>query len=139
MNIQYGVEKVLDGVKLYLDILPENKEFDDTLLTYVNDNMSYVTQDIGIGPNEGIKVDKNTLWSEIIPSDLFHDVRTLVALRIKLVFDPPQVAAVISAIERQIDEVEWRLANRADVEKMRGNHEATGQGKEEPWQQLPLF
>lgn len=139
MNSQYGVEKVLDGVKLYLDILPENEEFDDTLLTYVNDSMSYVTQDIGIGPKDGFKVSKKTLWSEIVPSDLFHDVRTLIALRIKLLFDPPQVAAVISAIERQIDEVEWRLANRADVEKMRGNYKDTGQGEEDEWLQLPLF
>ena len=41
---------------------------------------------------------------------LLNDVKTYMYLKVKLFFDPPLNSSVLSAIERQISELEFRLS-----------------------------
>ena len=40
----------------------------------------------------------------------FNDIKTYMYLKVKLFFDPPLNSSVLSAIERQISELEFRLS-----------------------------
>lgn len=40
--------------------------------------------------------------------------KTCVYLKVKLVFDPPENSALIAAMEKQIDRLEWRLNAQAE-------------------------
>lgn len=117
---------ILTTIKTYLNLPPEIKDFDKMLISYINDTLSYVTGDLGIGPEEGFRITGyDETWEQFVGEGNYLDVRSLISMRIRLIFDPPQVAAVISAIERQIDEYEWRVTNRKDTEGS--------------WDQLTLF
>ncbi len=54
--------------------------------------------------------DKTAVWSDFISDDkLMNLVPTYVYLRVKLVFDPPTIAAVLESFEHQADMYEWRI------------------------------
>jgi hypothetical protein len=57
--------------------------------------------------------DETAQWSDFItdPSDdlQYNSVKTYVFLRVRSLFDPPQTSYLITATEKQIQELEWRL------------------------------
>lgn len=44
-------------------------------------------------------------------------VKSYVALKVKLLFDPPQSSTVMEAVKNQISELEWRLYVMCDKEE----------------------
>ena len=66
---------------------------------------------MGVGPKDGfVIVDGNETWDEYI-NDMrqYEKVKTYVALKVRLYFDPPQNSSLLEAIKQQIQELEWRL------------------------------
>lgn len=103
-------ESILNSVKEMLGISIDDTSFDKELLMHTNGALMVMTQ-LGIGPVEGFSIesDKET-WSEF-----FNDrknlnlVQTDVFLRVKLIFDPPTNSFLVTSINHQIEEYDYRI------------------------------
>ena len=102
---------ILNTIKKILGISPEYLAFDLDIMTHINAAFSTLTQ-LGVGPPTGFTVDDVAdEWDDFIdPLDhQYNAVRSYVALRVRLLFDPPTAGYLITAHNEQIKELEWRL------------------------------
>ena len=54
--------------------------------------------------------DATPVWTDFIADDLqYNSVKSYVFLKVRQLFDPPTTSYLISATEKQIEELEWRL------------------------------
>lgn len=105
------MESILTSIKKLLGIAEEYEHFDTDIIMHINSAFSVLTQ-LGVGPEEGFRIeDASTEWSEFLYDDpRLEMVRTYVYLKVKQVFDSnSSSSAVIEAINRQIQELEWRI------------------------------
>jgi hypothetical protein len=108
-------ESILTSVKKLIGADEGYTIFDPDIIMYINGAMMNVNQ-LGIGPSEGFSIsDKEPKWSDLLGDrkDL-EGVKTYVALKVKLVFDPPQAGYLVDAIKEQIKEWEFRLNIQAE-------------------------
>ncbi len=96
---------------------PEDYDaFDDEIILFINMALSELTQ-IGVGPYGGYNITgAGNTWDEFLPGDseAYAMAKTLVAMKVKLAWDPPQSGATMEALKEQIKEQEWRLSVLAD-------------------------
>lgn len=105
------MDSILTSIKKLLGIAEEYEHFDPDIVMYINSAFSVLTQ-LGVGPEEGFRIeDASKTWSEFLYDDpRLEMVRTYVYLKVKQAFDSnSSSAAVIEAINRQIQELEWRI------------------------------
>lgn len=105
------MDSILTSVKKVCGMTEDYTHFDDDMIMHINMVFMILTQ-IGIGPEEGFSIkDKFSLWSDFIPEDdlRFEGVKTYVAQKTKIVFDPPTSSSVMQALKDSIAELEWRL------------------------------
>lgn len=104
------MESILISVKKMLGIAEEYDHFDPDIIMHINSVFMVLTQ-LGVGPPEGFMIEgEDALWSDYIGDNrLIESVKTYVAMRVRLIFDPPQSSAVIESMNRIISELEWRL------------------------------
>ena len=106
---------VLNDVKSFLLIPEEIKDFDQTLILHISSQLVYLNQ-LGYGVDLPDEItDATTTWNDVVGDHYNSDLKVLVGLRVKLVFDTPGVGSVTAAIERQISEAEWRVHARREV------------------------
>lgn len=103
-------ESILDSVKKSLSLDPSYTIFDADIILYINGVLSTLNQ-VGIGPDAGFMIQDNTAtWGTFLGADpKLNSVPTYVALRVRMVFDPPTNSFVINAMTKMIEELEWRL------------------------------
>lgn len=104
------IQSILSSVKKTLNIDPSYTAFDEDLLFHINSVFSTLNQ-LGLGPEGGFRIeDATTDWASFLGNDLrLNDVKTYVFLRVRLLFDPPGTSFLITAMQEQIKELEWRL------------------------------
>jgi hypothetical protein len=102
---------ILNSVKKILGISEDYTAFDIDIITHINSVFSIITQ-MGIGPSEGFFIDDVlSEWSDFTSSsNLYNMVRSYMYLRVRILFDPPNNSFFLSAMEKQIQEYEWRLS-----------------------------
>jgi len=110
---------ILDSTKKVLSIDPSDPSFDQDIITHINTALSHLQQ-LGIGPAAGFVIEDNTLaWEDFLPvPDPAEDtylpvlsaVKTNVYLRVRLLFDPPAVSYVLTAMQQQLQESDSRLS-----------------------------
>lgn len=107
------IDSILNSVKARVNLDEDYHAFDEDVLVAINSAFDTLTQ-LGLGPEEGFQItDDTTTWDDYVtagvPALHLSSVKTYIALKVRLVFDPPQSSYGISAMERQIQELEWRL------------------------------
>ena len=104
---------ILDSIKQMLGIGADDTNFDKELVMHINGALMVLNQ-LGVGPREGFSIlDKTKNWEDFLEERKDLDlVQTDAYLRVRLVFDPPQNSFLVQAIERQIAEYDWRIANQ---------------------------
>lgn len=109
------MESILTSIKKLLGIAEEYTHFDEDLIIHINSVFAALTQ-IGVGPSTGFTIDsKFATWDEFISDNAcLIPVKSYVHLRVRLLFDPPSSSAVMSSMERQVSEFEWRLRLAAE-------------------------
>lgn len=112
------MESILNSVKKMIGTGDGCEYFDHDIITHINSVFMDLTQRLGVGPSEGFAIaDENDVWSDFLP-DTSHakleGVKSYMALRVRLLFDPPSSSAHLSSYERQIDKMEWVLTTIAD-------------------------
>ena len=108
-------ESILVTIKKLLGLPEEYEQFDTDVIIGINTAFMTLNQ-LGVGPSKGFSIsDKTTTWSEYLPenSDL-EGVKSYIHLNVNLLFDPPQNATLMDAINRQINMLEFRLGVNAD-------------------------
>jgi|SRR6185503_9277913 hypothetical protein len=111
-------QSILTSTKKILGIAEDYTVFDLDIITHINTAFSTLTQ-LGVGPSEGFMIeDAEAVWPEFIVEDFqYNSVKSYVFLKVKQLFDPPQTSYLITATEKQIQELEWRLnVHREDEE-----------------------
>jgi hypothetical protein len=107
---------ILFSIKEILGIPEDDYFFDHTLIMHINTAFSVLRQ-IGCGPSEGYSIDGyDNDWSEFLQNETekLQLVKTYVGLRVRQVFDPPANGTVQQAIDRQVQELEWRISTLCD-------------------------
>ena len=111
------MDSILTSIKKLLGIAEDYTHFDDNIIIHINSAFSSLSQ-LGVGPSYGFHIeDDSETWIDFFgESSELYDVRTYIYLKVSLWFDPPTSSAVLSAKERQISELEWRLNVAAEQE-----------------------
>jgi len=103
-------ESILTSVKKVLGIAESYTAFDDDIIMHINSALSTLNQ-LGVGPENGLAIANATpTWAALIGTDARYNlVRSYVFLRVKMLFDPPPTSFHLEAVQRQIQEFEWRI------------------------------
>ena len=111
------MDSILVSIKKLLGIAADYTHFDPDIIMHINSAFSVLTQ-LGVGPPEGFRIDDDVkTWNDFISDTIRLDaVKSYIYLKVGLMFDPPTSSAVLSAKERQISELEWRLNVAAEQE-----------------------
>lgn len=112
------MDSVLTSIKKLLGITEEYDQFDQDLIIHINTVLMVLTQ-IGVGPSDGMIIkDSSTTWNDILSdTSNIEAVKTYVYLKVKMIFDPPSSSSVSDAMNRAINEYEWRLNINVDSKK----------------------
>lgn len=109
---------ILLSTKKLLGIEPEHKQFDIELTLNINSVFMILNQ-LGVGPVEGFRIEgEEDVWTSFLESrtDL-ESVKTYIYLKVRLMFDPPQMGYLVDSIQKQCQELEWRLNVQAENNK----------------------
>ena len=101
---------ILTSTKKILGIDDDYTAFDLDIITHINSAFVTLTQ-LGIGPTNGFMIeDATTTWDAFLGSDIrLNSVKSYVYMRVRLLFDPPTTSYLITALNEQLKELEWRL------------------------------
>lgn len=104
-------DSILKTIKKICGVQDDIEVFDLEIATHINSALSTLTQ-LGIGPTEGFFVEDNAAtWTQFYGTDKrFNSIRSFVCLQVKSIFDPPESSYAVAAMERQIEEIKWRLS-----------------------------
>lgn len=109
------MDSILTSTKKLLGITEEYEHFDPDIIMHINSVLAILTQ-LGVGDKNGFSIeDKTATWSDFMGSDpRVSFVKSFVALKVRLIFDPPQSSVVKDAIERTLSELEFRISVEVD-------------------------
>ena len=105
------IESILDTTKKLLGLDSDDTSFDVDIIVIINSIIPALSQ-MGIGPINGfIVMTKDDKWSDYIKESItnLEGVKAYLFLKTKLIFDPPTNATVIDAINKSLNELEWRM------------------------------
>jgi hypothetical protein len=106
---------ILKSIKKNLGLPEDYVVYDEDVLMAINTALSTITQ-LGVGPEMGFEVqDVTATWEDLLGGDFrLNSVRNFIQLKCRLIFDPPTNSFAIAAIEKQLDEMAWRIQAAAN-------------------------
>lgn len=104
------IESILNSTKKSLGIEPEYEAFDDQITGHINSVFSTLDQ-LGVGPEGGYMIESaDETWADFLGTDpRYNAVKSYMYLRVRLLWDPPATSFAIASMERQCEQMEWRL------------------------------
>lgn len=100
---------ILKSTKKILGIAPDYTAFDQDILSHINLALGVLRQ-VGVDVPTDFEVEDETVeWSALTLGEEEHLVRTYVHLRARMLFDPPGTSFHLEAMNRQKDEMEYRI------------------------------
>lgn len=107
-------DSILDSVKQVLGLPTDYVAFDKDIVFHINAALSECVQ-LGMGNSQTEILDKTTVWSDFFDEDArLNMIKSYVAGRTRLLFDPPTPGYVHTAHENRLKELAWRIAVVAD-------------------------
>lgn len=107
-----SIKERIGGFETYGDA------FDNDILASINSAFATLHQ-LGIDNGDGnpIRIDNpDVKWTDILDMTRYGWLKDYVYMKVRLVFDPPSNASVLSSMERQLDELVWRIEVERDME-----------------------
>lgn len=103
-------DSILNSVKTKLNVDPDNTEFDDQLIDYINGAFGTLHQ-LGVGPLVGFEIEDNSAtWTSFTGGDArLNSVKTYVAKKVQQLFDPPSTSFTQASLQEVINELTFRL------------------------------
>ena len=111
-------DSILNNLKKMLGMDAEFKAFDQDLIIHINSVFMTLHQ-LGVGPKNVFRISGSTeTWSSFLADSRSEDdlsaVKDYIYLKLRILFDPPSSSYVLSALESQMKELEWRLNVQAE-------------------------
>ena len=108
-------KSILNTIKKLLGLGVDYTPFDEDIKVFINGAMM-VLQQLGVGPLTGFTVTSHEqTWADFLPSDtMLEGAKQYIYLYVKMAFDPPASSVVMDAMEKQKQEIEWRLREQAE-------------------------
>ena len=108
------MSSILKDVKHMLGHTEEDTAFDTDIIIFINGVFGTLTQ-LGIGPLIGYQITgADNVWEEFYSDPRLNSVKSYIFLCAKLAFDPPDTGFVTESMNRQKQEMEFRLNVVAD-------------------------
>jgi len=107
---------ILISTKKILGVGADYTAFDPDIITFINSTLSIIDQ-LGIGPTGGFVIeDEDAEWTSLgLPDNQLNLLRTYVFLKVRVLFDPPSTSFLVDAMNKQIQEYEYRLSYLREV------------------------
>lgn len=114
---QVTTDSILGTTKKLLGLDMTLTDFDVDLIVCINTAFNVLTQ-LGVGPTKGFMITGvSENWSDFIGDDIrLNMVKQYIFLKTRITFNPPQIGAVLTALENSIKELEFRLNVQVDPE-----------------------
>lgn len=108
-------DSVLDSVKQALGLTPDVTQFDLDVTMHINSVIGSLLQ-MGVSNNSALYVPDNTTpWAAITTrQDVINLVKTYMYLKVRMIFDPPDGRYALPAVEKIIEELEWRIVSTVE-------------------------
>lgn len=113
---------VFTDVKKVVGVPEDDHSFDKDLEIYINAALSNLAQVGGIlsagahvEPHDSVDW-RSLTWHVPDKIDLVRQIQAYTCLYVRLLFDPPATSFVINAMEKQLDEMIWRIREAAEGE-----------------------
>jgi hypothetical protein len=103
-------DSILDSTKNTLSIPSSYDVYDGQIIMHINSVFATLHQ-LGIGPDPSYFIaDDTETWEDFIAeTENINSVKTYMYLKVRMIFDPPTTSFAIAAMEKQIEELEFRL------------------------------
>lgn len=114
-------ESILKSTKKYLQIGVDDDSFDPDVIMHINTVFSTLNQ-LGVGLPDGFVVeDDTTKWDDFMPMATHKAqvsrIKGYIWVSTRLLFDPPEMQPLLTALQGQKTELEFRLSvDREDAE-----------------------
>lgn len=112
----FASDSILNTIKRSLDIATDDTSFDTALLIHINSVFSDLYQ-LGLGVYGSAEyeiVDDTALWITAVGLQKnLGMIKSYMALRIRLIFDPPAAGFTTTSMQNQVDKMEWRIRTAA--------------------------
>lgn len=105
------MESILMSVRKMVGPHEDCADFDTDLIVYTNAALNVLAQ-LGVGPKNGFSITgTGEQWTDFLPDTdhRYELVKAFVMQKVRLLFDPPTSSAVLNAMTRAVDELEWRI------------------------------
>lgn len=110
------MDSILNSVKKMLGIAEEYEHFDQDLIMHIN-SVFLILNQLAVGPPSPFSITgSDETWNDFFLLDNLEInlAKSYMYLKVRLMFDPPSTGVLHEAMERQIQEFEWRLNMQAE-------------------------
>lgn len=108
-------DSILLTIKKLVGLDAAYDAFDQDIIIHINYVMLILNQ-LGVGPDEVYSISGyDETWDDFLGDDPdLESVKSYMANKVRLVFDPPTTSGAMEALKNVIDESEWRLNVQVD-------------------------
>lgn len=110
-------DSILNSIKKSLGITPEYTQFDPEIIMHINSVFMFLQQ-IGVGPTNTYSIEGDSeTWTDFFSAANVKDIsaaKSLMFLKVKMLFDPPTIGSVNESYNKLIDELTWRCSIEGD-------------------------
>lgn len=109
-------ESILISIKKMLGIDKCCDAFNEELVIFINSVFSTLYQ-IGFNPAKDYRIQgDDETWTDILDddADLVDLIKPYIYMKVRLLFDPPTSSFVLTSLENQIKEYEWRIQTQSE-------------------------
>lgn len=110
------LSSILISIKKLIGLDKDYHAFDADLIIHIN-SVFMVLHQLGVGPKECFSItgDGETWETFLEGNKNAAAIKSYVYLKVKLLFDPPTTGVLHEAMEREIQEFEWRVNMQDDT------------------------
>ena len=109
------MDSILVSIKKLIGPSAIYEVFDPDLIMHINSTL-FVLYQLGVLSDKFVVSDSSNSWSDLSTVKDIEAIKTYVYLKARMYFDPPTNSALISAINEQIKELEFRMNVEVDPE-----------------------
>jgi hypothetical protein len=101
---------ILNSTKKMIGLTEDYTAFDLDIQILINSALASLQQ-LGVGPETGFAITgESETWDNLLGGDArLNTVQNYVFLKVRLAFDPPQNSYLVTALEKQLDELSFRI------------------------------
>lgn len=109
-------ESILLNIREMCDVGESVESFDGQLIPLIN-TFLFRSAQFGVGKKGFMVTGTNETWKDFLEDNAenYAAVKNYISIRVKLIFDPPESAALLTALKEEARELEWCLYDEADI------------------------